>query len=194
MSSCVTNDIHSIYLDNEMPEIYKAEYESHLKSCPKCQKELAKLKTLRSLFSSDSINLDKQYMDQSFERLQIKMGYSKHTGKVKEENTYKFKYVIPTVAAAAVAVLALVLPLNLISNKNTADSVKVVAPIVTSIPTADNVSLNTGRAKVISGNIQEPVVPPSAKAIKITVPSVNNIPVQVEIEFPESERIHFRQK
>jgi hypothetical protein len=44
MSFCPTKDIHSIYLDNEMPEIYKAEYESHVATCKKCQQELNKIK------------------------------------------------------------------------------------------------------------------------------------------------------
>ena len=75
------NYIHSIYLDNEMPEIYKAEYENHLNSCEKCKKELEKLKKLHSIYSSDAadLKLDQTFMDQSFERLQMKMKNSKYT-------------------------------------------------------------------------------------------------------------------
>ena len=54
MSFCPSKDIHSIYLDNELPEIYKAEYEAHLKVCKACQKELDKLKAVHQLFDADS--------------------------------------------------------------------------------------------------------------------------------------------
>ena len=74
MSFCPTKDIHSIYLDNEMPEIYKAEYESHVATCKKCQQELNKLKVLHTLLSSDAdvVTPDSHYAEQSFERLQLK--------------------------------------------------------------------------------------------------------------------------
>ena len=79
MSTCPTKDLLSVYLDNELPEIYKAEYEAHIKSCPKCSKELEKLKALRVLFQADSkaVTPDSHYLEQSYERLMIKMKYSK---------------------------------------------------------------------------------------------------------------------
>ena len=52
MSFCPSKDIHSVYLDGELPEVYKAEYESHLKICPTCQKELDKIKALRGIFQA----------------------------------------------------------------------------------------------------------------------------------------------
>ena len=33
MSFCPSKDIHSVYLDNELPEVYKAEYEAHIAVC-----------------------------------------------------------------------------------------------------------------------------------------------------------------
>ncbi|MBR5646155.1 MAG: hypothetical protein IKX23_05900 [Treponema sp.] len=177
-----------------MPEIYKAEYESHLKNCPECQAKIERLKYLRSMLNDNPVALDNKFLDKSFERLQVKMGYVKNTGKSFETRASVYKYVVPVVAAAAVAVFALVLPLNLLgSNKTSSASVAKttasVAPIVTAIPSADNVSLSSGRTKVISGNIQEPVLPTATNSIKITVPSVNNMPVQVQIEFPNNEAV-----
>ena len=74
MSFCPTKDIHSVYLDGELPEVYKAEYEQHIQNCEKCRKELMQLKAIHSMFKadSDSMNLDSHYMDESFQRLQIK--------------------------------------------------------------------------------------------------------------------------
>ena len=44
MSFCPSKDIHSVYLDGELPENYKAEYELHISHCEKCRKELEQLK------------------------------------------------------------------------------------------------------------------------------------------------------
>ena len=54
MYTCPTDDIHSIYLDGELPDIYRKEYEAHIKICSECEKKLQKLQTLQNLFKSDS--------------------------------------------------------------------------------------------------------------------------------------------
>ena len=46
MSFCPSKDIHSVYLDGELPENYKAEYELHVSHCEKCRKELEQLKAV----------------------------------------------------------------------------------------------------------------------------------------------------
>ena len=50
MYTCPEKDIHSVYIDNELPEAYIAEYEAHVKNCPKCAAELALLRNLNSVF------------------------------------------------------------------------------------------------------------------------------------------------
>ncbi|MBP5452686.1 MAG: zf-HC2 domain-containing protein, partial [Treponema sp.] len=47
MSTCPEKDIHSIYLDNELPAAYVADYEAHVESCPECKAQLEKLRMLR---------------------------------------------------------------------------------------------------------------------------------------------------
>ena len=91
MSFCPSKDIHSVYLDGELPENYKAEYELHISHCEKCRKELEQLKALRSLFKadSDSIKLDDKFMDESFQRLQIKMAYSRNIGKLPQKSPFQ---------------------------------------------------------------------------------------------------------
>lgn len=164
MSFCPTKDIHSIYLDNEMPENYKAEYEAHVKNCPSCQKELEKIRTLRELFETDAqtITPDNHYLDESYERLMIKMSYAKNTKK-SDENKFKtgIRYFVPTAAAAA-AVFAIVLPLKSNLTKNTTVPVQNIAhtsQIVSQMPAATNVSVGGGTGMVISGNINELVLP-----------------------------------
>lgn len=170
MSICPTDDIHSLYLDKEMPEVYKAEYEAHLKECEACQKKLKKMQLLHDLFNDDSqqITPDKEFLDKSFERLQLKMRYSSNvTSKKTVEPSYRTKYVIPSVAAVAAAFLiAVVLPTNLKSSLNPAGNQSLASNnIVSKIPSATDVSLGGGRSVVISGNIHESLLPSSGNDV-----------------------------
>ena len=220
MSFCPTKDIHSVYLDNELPDAYKNDYELHLKTCPKCQKELETLRGLRSLLKADSdaVTPDSHFVDQSFERLQIKMAYSKNTART--GNTTKTGYLYGVAGIAAAAVFALIIPVRI---NNTSESLPVTPAMNTAVSTvipsnvtkavattANNVSFDSGRSVLVSGNIQETVLSsesrrrPSAPftrevrdvevfrpelgdetiSIKITVPGVGEIPVTTEINVP----------
>ncbi len=192
MSFCPSKDIHSVYLDGELPENYKAEYELHVSHCEKCRKELEQLKAVRSLFKadSDSLNLDQHFMDESFQRLQIKMAYSRNVGKVPQKSPFKvISYVASGVAAAAV--LALVLPLGLKSNKAPTEASTVAArPLIQSVnpvsavpvtavstgtkANGNNVAFDSGRSVVVSGNIQN-VVLSSEKKRKSSSAFVKNV-------------------
>ena len=237
MSFCPSKDIHSVYLDGELPENYKAEYELHISHCEKCRKELEQLKAVSALFKadSDSLNLDSHFMDESFQRLQIKMAYSRNIGKVPQKSPFKvISYVASGLAAAAV--LALVLPLGFKSSEvkagseNTATVAATVinSPLIhsvgngvgSSVPitavstgnkaSANNVSFDSGRSVVVSGNIQDVVLSSENKKkivssftrnvndvdvlrpdfqneainIKITVPGMGEFPVTTEINLP----------
>lgn len=162
MSLCPSNDLHSVYLDGELPEQFKTEYEKHINSCPQCQQELSKLRALRNAFIQDckEITPDEHFLDESFSRLQIKMGYSKTTSHHKPEmRPGSFKYF--AMAAAAVVAVAFIVPLRLNSGKQNlaAASQSAMASIPAYTATANNVSLNSGRSVVISGNIDGTVFP-----------------------------------
>ena len=196
MSICPSEDIHSIYLDNELPQIYKAEYEAHLKECPACQKKLESLKKLHELFSSDSkaVNPDSHFLDQSFERLQLKLKYSKNAALSKTTES-KGRYYIPSfVAAAAALILAVTLPLTLRGNKQSSQNVAELFNFETQhfsieeqqntliglqnskkskkqSSNLNNVVFNSGRTMPISGTINEPMfeVPKSVSVNKSKV-------------------------
>ncbi len=170
MSFCPTKDIHSVYLDGELPEIYKVEYEQHIQTCEKCRKELEKLKALHSMFKadSDSLNLDSHFMDDSFQRLQIKMAYSKNVGKIPQQSPLRFRVIGAVSGVAAAAVLALIIPFGLQNGKTANNSAVATATSVTTLPvtvnTATSVSLNnknvpfdSGRSMGVSANIQDVV-------------------------------------
>ena len=176
MSFCPSKDIHSVYLDGELPENYKAEYELHVSHCEECRKELEQLKALRALFKADadSLELDQKFMDESFQRLQIKMAYSRNVGKVPQKSPFKVvSYVASGIAAAAV--LALVLPLGLKSKQaSSGASAVVTSPLIQSVSSVsavpvtavstgtkangNNVAFDSGRSVVVSGNIQNVVL------------------------------------
>ena len=194
MSFCPSKDIHSVYLDGELPENYKAEYELHIEHCEKCRRELEQLKALRGLFKADSaaLNLDQHFMDESFQRLQIKMAYSKNVGKAPQKSPFKvISYVASGVAAAAV--LALILPFGaktqntagealaaasvistpLIQSVSSSSSVPITA-VSTSGKTGNKVGYDSGRSMVVSGNIQD-VVLSSESQRKNSTPAAKNV-------------------
>lgn len=195
MSFCPSKDIHSVYLDGELPENYKAEYELHISHCEKCRKELEQLKALRAMFKadSDSLNLDEHFMDESFQRLQIKMAYAKNVGKVPQKSPFKvISYVASGVAAAAV--LALVLPLGLKANKadaaqnvaaspliqsvNSVSAVPITAVSTNAASSANNVGFDSGRSVVVSGNIKDVVLSSEKqRKNKSFVKNVNDVDV-----------------
>ena len=191
MSFCPSKDIHSVYLDGELPENYKAEYEFHLSHCEKCRKELEQLKAVRSIFKadSDSLNLDEHFMDESFQRLQVKLAYSRNIRTAPQKSPFRvISYVASGVAAAAV--LALVLPLGLKSTKASSESAAVASPLIQSVSSvsavpitavstnssgsSNNVGYDSGRSVVVSGNIQD-VVLTSEKQRKNTSSFAKNV-------------------
>lgn len=152
MSFCPTNDIHSVYLDNELPKQFKADYEKHIQSCSHCQKELEKMKSVRKFLQVDAkgISPDSHYLDQSFERLRIKMAYSKTTTSRKPQISLKnLGYV--AMGAAAVLAFAFIVPSR--SNSGKFSSQQTASLSVPYVNSANNVSFDSGRSVVISGNI-----------------------------------------
>jgi hypothetical protein len=113
MFTCPDKDIHSIYLDNELPEKYIKEYEAHIRDCSKCRAELESMRRIREMFTSDakSVAFDSHMLDQSFERLQSRLKYSRI---ISDRHIYPLSIVKWTVpAAAAAAILAIVVPVRI---------------------------------------------------------------------------------
>lgn len=219
MSFCLSKDIHSIYLDKELPENYKLEYEEHVKNCPDCQKELNKLKLIHDALKSDSdsIKLDDDFLEKSYERLLIKMAYKNNVTKARRTSNVNIKYGLTAVAAAAL--FALVIPVTLNSNKKNSVTTQPALASVSSVSqisnstsaiAANNVSINSGRNVLVSGNMLDTVIRPEAGidngktlvkkakdvevlrpeledetiSIRISVPGLGEIPVVTEINLP----------
>ena len=139
MSTCPTNEIHSLYLDNELPQAHKEQYEAHIASCEKCKASLEKLRAVREVFAKDAaaITPDEKFMDASFERLMLKMKYSKTTSRAGGMGSFAsrsraWKIAIPAVAAAAV--LALVVPIGIRAGKGGVKTMSATSSIYSQVP------------------------------------------------------------
>ncbi len=139
MSTCPTNEIHSLYLDNELPQAHKEQYEAHIASCEKCKASLEKLRAVREVFAKDAaaITPDEKFMDASFERLMLKMKYSKTTSRAGgmggfASRSRAWKIAIPAVAAAAV--LALVVPIGIRAGKGGVKTMSATSSIYSQVP------------------------------------------------------------
>ena len=113
MSICPEQDMHSVYLDGELPQKYALDYESHLTSCQQCRDDFLKLQAISNTLKDDahSIQLSEQDMEDSFSRLQTKLHYQKTVKNIQPQNIKRFTWVVPTAAAAALA-FALIVPLR----------------------------------------------------------------------------------
>ena len=208
MYSCPTDDIHSIYLDNELPVSYIQEYESHLKSCAKCRAKLESMRKIKDALKEDcrSINLSKPYMEQSFERLQTKMHYSKNV-------VHEFKLPVSektlrwSMGACAAVVVAAILPFTISnSSKAKSDTLASITPVARpqNTPIArQNVvitgNLNSNMAQTVSTGRNSYSSLPDVDVLrpdfddsrnfkfKITVPGLNDEEIQTfEFNLPEN--------
>lgn len=191
MSSCPTDDIHSIYLDNELPPVYMQQYEQHLKICPKCEAKLNALKKNHLVLQSDSqnIHLDGIFLDTSFERLQTKLHYSKNTDLKTKKNVPFTNYIIPFALAAAVFA-AVIFPVQFTEKAGQKSENPQNFAKITPIERPQNTPLSSQNV-VINGNLyndlaQNVNMAPSSnlKDVEVFRPnfnSENNITIQIKV-------------
>ncbi|QTQ16807.1 anti-sigma factor family protein [Treponema parvum] len=182
MFTCPEKDIHSIYLDNELPPAYVKEYMEHIQSCEKCRKIFERMKNLRDLFQkdSDSLYLDETFKRQSYEKLKSRLAFHKTVSYADKKSIFKFAPVKPmlTAAAAAAAVLAVTIPLK--TQKNASfHSESELTPLVSQA----NPSPISENNIVISGNISREALaslfqsknPVQGNAAQVSVASMSNL-------------------
>ncbi len=157
MFLCPENDIHSIYLDGELPENFVKDYEAHLASCEKCRAKLEKLKKIHGLFSEDSksLDVDEIFKAQSFERLQSRMRFSKVVkASEPKKNIVRMTTFVP-LAAAAAAVFAVILPLRMKGGQavqNVDENVLAISNVKAQTPIADSDIIVSGGIQSVSLN------------------------------------------
>lgn len=110
MSTSLEKDLHSVYIDGELPEDFVSKYESELEKDEKAKSELVKMRSIHNFLKedSDSKTVDKNFAGESFERLMTKMSYARNVRKAEKPS-----FVVPITKyaasfAAAAAVFAVV--------------------------------------------------------------------------------------
>ena len=206
MSTCPTKEMLSLYLDNELPQNYKEQLEAHVAGCDKCRAELEKLRAISSVFhkNAELISPDKKFTDESYERLMLKMKYSKNAGHTFKPVSRVWKIVVP--AVAAVAVLALAVPLMLAAGKANVKTMSATSSLYSQMPSQvseqlteqlSNVSFGgensfvrntSGAASKLIQDVEvfRPAFDEDKKtiSIRITIPGNDDVPVTTEIEVP----------
>ena len=169
MSTSLEKDLHSVYIDGEMPESFLSQYESIVSSNEKEKAALEKMQGLHSLLQEDSKamtkritapspeNPDSSFIDASFERLQTKMRYAKNVsfanGQTGESKTFVTPFVkYASSFAAAAAVFAVVfIPLH---NKSISQA-KETAVAAISIMKQNTIEPIAKNDVIIDGNINK---------------------------------------
>lgn len=130
MSICQNNEFFCLYIDGELKQPYKSQFQKHLKECKDCAKKLQHLQDIHALFQKDkdSIRLSPIDMQKDYNTLLFQLRYKKNTTPQKRFSYDTLKYM------AVAAVFAFLLPFSLQLAKTKAQqSLPVSLPIEKSI-------------------------------------------------------------
>jgi hypothetical protein len=143
-------DLHSVYIDGEMPKDFIAEYEDIISKDKNEAAELEKMQKIHGLFQKDAadIEVSDKFVEESFARLQMKMKFKENTKKAESKSFVKVMK-IPASFAAAAAVFALIFtPAFLKSSSKVEKEVTAIAVAV-----ADEIPAIAEKTVAIDGNI-----------------------------------------
>ena len=178
MFTCPEKDIHSIYLDGELPEKFARDYEAHIVSCEKCRTELEKLRAMRKIFTKDSssLNLNDDFMEKSFERLQSRMRFKKIVSQGEEKSfVVSMRRTFIPMAAAAAAVFAILLPQKM----NSAQDANVTAQDLPIISKAQEITPIAKSDVIVEGEIQDVAIQKTSEQNSL-VASKNAKPLELK--------------
>ena len=165
MSTCPTKEIHSLYLDNELPQSHREQYEAHIAACDSCKAQLEKLRAIRGVFQKDAeyVSPDQKFLNASYERLMLKMKYSKNTARTSapKVSARTWKIIVP--AAAAVAILALAIPLKFATGKAGVKTMSATSSMYSLVPSQvteqlENVSFGSQNIFGLNNAVNKPRV------------------------------------
>lgn len=129
MSTYLEKDLHSVYVDNELPAAYLEAYESLVAADERHAAEQRKVRSLHDALRQDARErkIDQTFLDASFARLQTKLHYHKHAVAPRESKSpvrQIAQWGVP-LAAAAVFALAIIPALHPGNGKN--DAINAIA-------------------------------------------------------------------
>lgn len=178
MFTCPEKNIHSIYLDGELPEKFARDYEAHIVSCEKCRAELKKLRAMRKIFTKDSssLNLNDDFMEKSFEQLQSRMRFKKIVSQGEEKSfVVSMRRTFIPMAAAAAAVFAILLPQKM----NSAQDANVTAQDLPIISKAQEITPIAKSDVIVEGEIQDVAIQKTSEQNSL-VASKNTKPLELK--------------
>lgn len=129
MSTYLEKDLHSVYVDNELPPAYLEAYESLVAADERHAAAQRKVQSLRDALRQDAQarEIDQAFLDASFARLQTKLQYHKHAVAPQEAKSSVRQFArwgVPFAAAAAFAI-AIIPVLHPANGKN--DTINAIA-------------------------------------------------------------------
>jgi len=103
MSTCPNMELHSAFVDGEIANPWYDEIKTHVESCPDCKAHVERIQSIRDVFAADSaaLNLDKNELDASYERLKSRLRYKKVAARTSGAYTDFARKFVPYAAAAA---------------------------------------------------------------------------------------------
>ncbi|MBP5156643.1 MAG: zf-HC2 domain-containing protein [Treponema sp.] len=185
MFTCPNKDLHSVYLDGELSDEYKAQYEKHVKECPKCQAALKKLEGARALLKadSDSISLSKRDMESSFARLQSRLSYKKVLKPLSLGDGAKNVLKDVLVGASAAAVIATVMPTKTKTVIQTSDFKPVARMTSLDMPADLKVEGAVSPASVVGFLADDHVAGKNASVVSFNSPVMTDSP-EIDVASP----------
>lgn len=153
MSTSPEKDLHSVYIDGEMPENFISKYEEEISSNAESKKQLEKMKALHNLLQEDAKakTADDTFREQSFARLKTKMSYSK-TLHAAEKPSYilSFSKYAASFAATAAVFAAVFIPVY----KNGISSVQTNEVAAIEIKNETEIQPISEKQVVVDGSLQ----------------------------------------
>lgn len=129
MSTYLEKDLHSVYVDNELPPAYLEAYESLVAADERHAAAQRKVQSLHDALRQDAKEreIDRTFLDASFARLQTKLQYHKHAVAPQESKSPIRQLAQWGVPLAAAAVLAVVIMPVLQPSNGKSDAINAIA-------------------------------------------------------------------
>ena len=168
MSTSLEKELHSLYIDGEIPENFVSQYESLVSSDEKEKKALEKMRLIRSFFQEDSgeKTVSPLFAEESFARLQTKMRHAKNVGLSSEREPL----IAPLVkyASSFAAAAALFAVIFIPARYNSLSGSKETAVSAISIMKQDSIEPIAQNEVIIDGNIKKESLLSSGLAVSST--------------------------
>ena len=213
MSTCPDLELQSAFFDGEIGLPWYDEIKSHVETCTDCKKNIDNLQAMHEVFAADSkqMNLSQKQLDESFERLQSRLHYTKTAAKAHVVHVDFARKIIPYAAAAAFLAAVILPSANVrMQVQQQISDIALIAPARSSVELIDksgiaaDQTLNVAAVKVSNTtsnavqtapvalhvtnltkvDIFKPELATNQSSINVTLPDVKAMPFTDPLEMP----------